>query len=186
MIYWQLFLSFLQVGLFSIGGGYAAMPIIQGQAVTLHQWLTMSEFTDLVTIAEMTPGPIAINAATFVGTRMAGLSGAIIATFGCIFPSILIVSLLSYVYTRYQSANGMKQVLSCLRPTVVALIASAGLTILITVIMGHEINLSAINWVGVALFSGALYLLIKKHWNPIMVMVCCGVIQLAISIIQGL
>ncbi len=184
MIYLQLFLSFVQVGLFSVGGGYAAMPIIQGQVVDFHGWLTMHEFTDLVTIAEMTPGPIAINAATFVGTRMAGFPGALLATLGCILPSILIVSLLSYIYTRYQSANSMQRVLSCLRPTVVALIASAGLSILMVVLMGHTFDLSAINWVGAALFAGALFLLVKKNWNPILVMVCCGVIQLIISCVS--
>ena len=84
MIYLQLFWSFLQIGLFSIGGGYAAMPLIQAQVVQNHPWLNMSEFTDLVTIAEMTPGPIAINSATFVGIRIAGIPGALIATFGCI------------------------------------------------------------------------------------------------------
>lgn len=69
MIYVQLFLSFLQIGLFSFGGGYAAMPLIQGQVVTTHQWLSMSEFTDLITISQMTPGPIAVNSATFVGIK---------------------------------------------------------------------------------------------------------------------
>ena len=69
MIYLQLFLSFLQVGMFSVGGGYAAMPLIQSQVVEQHGWLTMQEFTDLITIAEMTPGPIAVNSATFVGLR---------------------------------------------------------------------------------------------------------------------
>ena len=82
MIYWQLFLSFLQVGMFSVGGGYAAMPLIQSQVVEQHPWLTMQEFTDLITIAEMTPGPIAVNAATFVGLRMASFPGAVIATLG--------------------------------------------------------------------------------------------------------
>ena len=75
MIYFQLFLSFLQIGAFSFGGGYAAMPLIQNQVVTLHGWLNLAEFTDLVTISQMTPGPIAINAATFVGTRIAGTPG---------------------------------------------------------------------------------------------------------------
>ena len=82
MIYLQLFLSFLQIGALSFGGGYAAMPLIQAQIVTEHQWLSMSEFTDLVTIAEMTPGPIAINAATYVGTRLAGIPGEMTATTG--------------------------------------------------------------------------------------------------------
>ena len=72
MGYLKLFWSFFQIGLFSVGGGYAAMPLIQSQVVDLHHWLSMQEFADIVTIAEMTPGPIAINAATFVGTRVTG------------------------------------------------------------------------------------------------------------------
>lgn len=70
MIYLMLFISFLQIGMFSFGGGYAAMPLIQGQVVNGHQWLTMAEFTDLITISQMTPGPIAVNSATFVGMKI--------------------------------------------------------------------------------------------------------------------
>ena len=81
MIYLQLFWSFLQIGLFSFGGGYAAMPLIQGQVVTSHGWLTMSEFTDLITISQMTPGPIAVNSATFVGLKIAGIPGAVAVSY---------------------------------------------------------------------------------------------------------
>lgn len=88
MIYLQLYLSFLQVGLFSVGGGYAAMPLIRSQVVELHPWMTLQEFTNLITIAEMTPGPIAVNCATFVGLRIAQLPGAVIATLGCITPAL--------------------------------------------------------------------------------------------------
>ena len=126
----DLFLCFVQVGLFSIGGGYAAMPMIQAKAVEYYHWLTMSEFTDLMTIAEMTPGPITVNSATFVGIRMAGIPGALVATMGCILPSLIIVSLLSWLYEKYRSMDAMQAVLACLRPAVVALIASAALTIL--------------------------------------------------------
>mgnify|MGYP002416672861 CR=1 FL=1 len=84
-----LFLVFFQIGLFSVGGGYAAMPLIQSLVVESHGWLTMAEFTNLMTIAEMTPGPIAVNSATFVGMRCAGLPGALVATFGCITPSLI-------------------------------------------------------------------------------------------------
>ena len=80
MIYWQLFWSFFQIGLFSFGGGYAALPLIQQQVTVYHTWLSLGEFTDLVTISQMTPGPIAINAATFVGIRISGLPGALVAT----------------------------------------------------------------------------------------------------------
>ena len=89
MIYLQLFFSFLQIGALSFGGGYAAMPLIQEQVVTLHGWLSMEAFTDLVTIAEMTPGPIAVNSATFVGIQIAGPGGAVVATLGCILPSCI-------------------------------------------------------------------------------------------------
>ena len=97
MIYLQLFLSFLQIGMFSFGGGYAAMPLIQGQVVTTHGWLTMSEFTDLITISQITPGPIAVNSATFVGLKIAGIPGAVVATVGCILPSCIIVTILAIV-----------------------------------------------------------------------------------------
>ena len=101
MIYLQLFLSFFQIGLFSFGGGYAAMPLIQGQIVKIHGWMTMSEFTDLITISQMTPGPIAVNSATFVGLRVAGYVGAVVATLGCILPSCIIVTVIVRLYLRF-------------------------------------------------------------------------------------
>ena len=116
MIYIQLFISFFQVGLFSIGGGYAALPLIQNQIVELHSWMTMGEFTDLITIAEMTPGPIAVNSATFVGIRIAGIGGALAATFGCIFPSLMIVTFLAFLYCHYKGSSLIQSVLFCLRP----------------------------------------------------------------------
>ena len=128
MIYIQLFLSFLQIGLFSVGGGYAAIPLVQSLIVERQGWITMTEFTNLITIAEMTPGPIAVNSATFVGIRIAGLPGAVAATWGCIFPSCIIVSVLAYIYRRYRGGSAMGNILGSLRPAVVALIAGAGLS----------------------------------------------------------
>ena len=138
MIYLQLFLSFLQIGLFSFGGGYAAMPLIQSQVVTAHGWLSMSEFTDLITISQMTPGPIAINSATFVGIKIAGLPGALVATIGCILPSCILVTLIAGLYLKYQNVNALQSVLNSLRPAVVAMIASAGISILVTAFWGSE------------------------------------------------
>lgn len=187
MIYLELFLSFLQIGLFSIGGGYAAMPLIQNQTVDLRGWLTMNEFTDLVTIAEMTPGPIAINAATFVGTRVAGLPGAILATLGCIFPSLIIVSLLAYIYYRYKGVSTLQSILGSLRPAVVALIASAGISILLQVVFGGEAaGISNLNLTGILLFAGALFVLRRYKWNPILVMSLCGVGGLIVGIVGDL
>jgi chromate transporter len=177
----RLFLSFLYIGVFSIGGGYAAIPLIQEQAVTLHGWLTLDEFTDLITIAEMTPGPIAVNSATFVGIRLAGVPGAVAATFGCILPACVIVSVLAWLYYKYKSMRLMQDVLACLRPTVVALIASAGLSILLLVLFGDAAAaLSSVQWIGAGLFLAALLALRKWKPSPILIMVCCGLIGVAL------
>lgn len=184
MIYLQLFLSFVQVGLFSIGGGYAAMPLIQNQIVETHAWLSMSEFTDLITIAEMTPGPIAVNSATFVGIRIAGVGGAMIATIGCILPSCFIVSLLAFAYYKYKGVSALQSILSCLRPAVVALIAGAGLSILNLVLFsGQPITIDAVKWLDGGLFLVAFLVLRKWKWNPILVMASCGVLCLGIHLI---
>lgn len=184
MIYLQLFLSFLQVGLFSVGGGYAAMPLIQSETVTRHGWLTMNEFTDLITIAEMTPGPIAVNSATFVGIRIAGIPGALIATFGCILPSCILVSLLAYLYLKYKNVAVFQNVLSFLRPAVVALIAAAGLSILkmVAFVQNQE---GKIDWVGIITFLIAFLVLRIKKCNPVFVMLLCGVAGLLVHSLIG-
>ena len=138
MILLELFWSFFQIGCFSIGGGYAAMPLIQHQVVDLHPWLSMQQFADIMTIAEMTPGPIAINSATFVGIQVAGLPGAIVATIGCVFPSCVIVMTLAYVYYRFRGLSIVQGVLAGLRPAVVAMIASAGISLLVMALYGER------------------------------------------------
>ena len=176
MIYIQLFLSFLQVGALSFGGGYAAMPLIQEQVVNLHSWLSMSEFTNLITIAEMTPGPIAVNSATFVGMQIAGILGAIIATLGCILPSCIIVTLLAYVYMKYRNMSLLQGTLASLRPAVVSMIAKAGVTILI---IRQNVCVEMIIF-----FVIALVLLRKFKINPILAMVLCGVANVVLSVVK--
>lgn len=184
MIYLELFISFIQIGLFSIGGGYAAMPLIENQVVELNNWLTMQEFTDLITIAEMTPGPIAVNSATFVGIRIAGLPGAIVATMGCIFPSIIIVSILSYIYYKYRGIPMLQSVLISLRPVVVALIASAGISILrVVTFAGNTVSIDNIQVGCFLIFSFALLALRKFKINPILVMCICGMCNLLLNIV---
>ena len=114
----KLFWAFFQIGLFSIGGGYAAMPLIQEQVVQ-NGWMSIGEFTYLITISQMTPGPIAVNSASFIGARMAGVPGAIIATLGCILPSCVIVMLIAFLYRRYVKLHVIDDALRGLRPAVV-------------------------------------------------------------------
>lgn len=188
MIYLQLFLSFLQIGAFSFGGGYAAMPMIQAQVVTAHGWLTIGEFTDLITISQMTPGPIAINSATFVGLKIAGLPGAVVATLGCILPSCIIVSGLAYLYLKYRKLTLLQGILTSLRPAVVAMIATAGLTILLSSFFGEGQSLiwSNLNIEMVLIFAAAVYLLKYRNMNPIWVMFLSGIAEVVYTLIKGL
>lgn len=187
MIYFELFLSFLQIGAFSFGGGYAAMPLIQEQVVTGHHWLSMTEFTDLITLSQMTPGPIAINSATFVGLKIAGIPGAIVATMGCILPSCIIVTLIAFLYLRYRNLSALQSVLDTLRPAVVALVASAGISILITAFWGSSAAIIFTNtrWSLVLIFLICIVLLQKCKMNPIVVMLLAGIMKTGLSFIQG-
>ncbi len=179
MIILELFLSFFQVGLFSFGGGYAALPLIQEQVIENNHWMSITEFTDMLTISQMTPGPIAINLATFVGIRLAGIPGAIVATIGCILPSCIIVSLLAFIYFKFKNLKIMQGILSGLRPAVVALIASAGLSIIILAFWGEKgfsTDINAVNFISVFLFSASLFIIRKYKKNPMLVMLSSGVI----------
>ena len=184
----ELFWSFFQIGLFSVGGGYAAMPLIQHQVVDLHGWMTMQEFIDIITISQMTPGPIAINSATFVGIQIAGLPGAIIATLGCVFPSCVIVLTLAWVYFRYRNLSVVQGVLGGLRPAVVAMIASAGISILVTALWNAgpvSLNPADLDWIAAVLFLAALFVLRKWKLNPIWVMSGAGAAGLVLYLLLG-
>lgn len=186
MLYLKLFFSFFQVGLFSIGGGYASLPMIRRQVVEINHWLTLPEFTDLITISGMTPGPVAINSSTFVGIRVAGLPGAIIATLGCIIPSVGIVLFLAFLYKRYKDLTLVKGILNGLQPAVVALIASAGLSIVISAFWndtGNSFSIKDIDIIAVVLFGSSLFLLRKTKLNPILLMTGSGVIGLILYLI---
>ena len=184
MIYLQLFFSFLQIGMFSFGGGYAAMPLIREQVVSRHGWLDMGEFTNLITISQMTPGPIAINSATFVGTKIAGIPGAVVSTLGCILPSCILVTLLAWLYLKYQKMDLLQEVLKSLRPAVVAMIASAGVSILVSAFWNGAdiIALADTRWVMVGIFVICLILLRKTKWNLVLVMALAGGMKLLAAI----
>ena len=193
MIYLQLVLSFLQIGAFSFGGGYAAMPLIQNQVVQLHPWLSQSEFTDLITISQMTPGPIAVNSATFVGTRIAGVPGALAATIGCVLPSCILVTILAKIYLKYRSLSLLQGILKSLRPAVIAMIAAAGVGILVTAFWGNDISslhldaiLSSTNIRAVGIFLLSLILLARFKMDPIHVMLLSGGAEVVMQLIMKL
>lgn len=184
MIYLQLFCSFLQIGLFSFGGGYASLPLIEDQVTNFHHWMTVPEFTDLITISQMTPGPIAVNSATFVGIRIAGIPGAVAATAGCVLPSCIIIFILADLYLRYRNGSLLNSALTALRPAVVAMIASAGLSVLLTAFFRNEqeLTLSSIQWEMVFIFILCFFLLRKTKVSPVAVMLLAGVIKVLFSL----
>lgn len=186
MIYIEMFLVYLQIGMFSFGGGYAAMPLIQSLCVDQKGWLNMQEFADLTTIAEMTPGPIVVNSATFIGEKLAGFPGALVCTIGCIMPSLLIVLLLAWLYHRFSKLDIVKYVLSSIRPAVVAMIASAGMTILLLALFGSaDIHISSIHFIELFIFILCLVLLRKKKTGPIQIIFLSAILGTLLYLIPS-
>lgn len=182
MIYIELLLSFIQIGLFSIGGGYAAMPLIEHQAVDVNGWLTLQEFADIITISEMTPGPITINSATFVGIRVAGIPGALVATAGCILPSSIIVTILAFIYYRFKGIDAVSSVLKGLRPAIIAMIATAGLSLMNMALFNGDIS-NGISVTALVIFVIAFIILKKWKTNPIFVMLGAGLMNLIFGLV---
>ena len=182
MIYLKLFWAFFQIGLFSFGGGYAALPLISQQVILIYHWISQDTFTDLITISQMTPGPIAVNSSTFVGQYVAHLPGALIATLGCILPSCILVSLLAYLYVKYKNMKVMKKILSYLRPAVVSMIAISGLSILISAFFKNSIiKISCLRYHAILVFVICLILLRKFKMNPILIMLLAGISEVIIQ-----
>lgn len=176
MILFDLFKVFFLLGLFSFGGGYASMELIRSRVVTDYHWLTDWEYTDIISIAEMTPGPLGINIASFVGTRTAGVAGTLIATLSYILPALVIVLILSWFYDRYRSLEGVQGVLSGLRPAVVAMIIAAAVQLVGTAWWDglSHIALENTNWTAVVLSLVLLILLQKKKLGPIQAILASG------------
>jgi chromate transporter len=173
-----LLISFLQIGLFSVGGGYATIPLIQEQVVNIHEWLTFQEFTDIITISQMTPGPLAVNTSTFVGIRIAGIPGAITATFGCVISGFIISIALYNFFNKYRKINTILNVLSGLRAVSVGLIASSASTLILIALGGiaklEEIGSININVVAIGIFLISIFLLRKFKINPMLMMILSG------------
>ena len=184
MIYLELFWSFVQVGLFCVGGGYASMPLIQAQVIDLHDWLTMSEFVDIFTISQMTPGPIGINAATFVGMKVAGVGGAIVATLGFVTPSFILGIILAKLFFKYGNIGVIRGILNGLRPAVVALICSAGLSFIFLALWNTETiphDFSDVDFLGVIVLIIA-FIAVRKKVSVIKVLAGSGILGLILGL----
>ena len=175
----MLFVNFFKIGLFTIGGGYASLPLVEEAAMN-GEWMSMSEFTDILTISQMTPGPFAINLATFVGLKFGGYLGGFVATFAFILPSFIIVSILAILLRKYGEIKAVKDAMYTLIPTSTGLIASAALTITILAIFGESgvhLNLTANNYIAIGIFIACfagLHLLKDTKFPAILVVPISG------------
>lgn len=185
-LYLELLVTFFKIGLFTIGGGYAMIPLIQ-QEIVNHGWLTFKETIDLIAISEMTPGPFAINAATFVGVKTGGIPGAAFATVGVVLPSFIIVTLVAKYSVRFKDQPLLQYALYGLRPAVIGLIASAAFLIARTtffvtpngsVCIFADIRniLKVVNWRAVLIFVVAIIASLKYKIHPILLIVLSGVL----------
>lgn len=182
MIFLQLFYTFFKIGLFGFGGGYAMISMIQGEVVTRHEWLSSNEFTDIIAISQMTPGPIGINSATYVGysavvnagySHAVGILGSTIATVSVVLPTFILMVLISKFFLKYQKHPIIASVFEGLRPGVVGLLAAAAL-----VLMNGE-NFGTYNWqilTSIILFAGTFIASYRYKVNPILLIVICGII----------
>ena len=132
----QLFTTFFKIGLFSFGGGFAMIPLIQREVIERHKWISDKDFLDMLVLAQSTPGPIAVNTSVFVGYKTRGVAGAIAATLGTVLPSFIVILLISRFFRNFIKYRGFKSVLSGIRPVVVGLILATALTMFLSVVLG--------------------------------------------------
>lgn len=184
MIFLELFYTFIKIGLFSFGGGYGMISVIQAEVVTRHAWLTASEFTDIVAISQMTPGPIGINSATYVGytavlnsgaPEWLAVMGSLVASFAVMLPSIVLMLVVSRFFMKYSKHGSVEAVFKGLRPAVVGLIASAALLLMTEENFGSPTETPLQFWVSVALFVAAFVAMKFFKVSPILILLLAGV-----------
>ena len=178
MMYLELFLTFLKVGAFTFGGGYAMLPLIQSE-VAAHGWLSAEELVNFIAVSESTPGPFAVNISTYVGMTVGGLLGSVCATFGVVLPSFVIILLVAKVFDRFRTSRLVSGCMSGLKPAVVGLIGSAMLSVGQTVFF--PAGLSGAAFSGASLYlSLAVFILMAvlafRKTHPILIICLSAVI----------
>lgn len=164
--YLELFSVFFKIGSFTIGGGYAMIPLIQDEVVHRKKWMEVEEFVDMLSIAQSSPGPIAVNTSVFVGYRMAGLKGAVFSTLGCILPSFLIILVIGLLFKNLKENLVLKYTMKTLRPLVAALILSS----VISIAKNMKMGLTHL-WIPLAIVGSSMYF----HLSPILFIITGGV-----------
>ncbi|RKD30877.1 chromate transporter [Thermohalobacter berrensis] len=167
MILLKLFLSFFKIGAFSFGGGYAMLPLIQEEVIEKNNWLTSNEFIDILAISQITPGPIAINSATFLGYRISGVLGSIVATIAVVIPSLIIILLIAHFLNKFKESKYVEWTFKGVRPVVIGLIASAGIFVAKDAIIDIK---------SLFIACGVFYIINFRRVHPILALIIAGII----------
>ena len=176
MIYLQLLLSYLKIGFFGFGGGYAMLSLIQNEIVVQRGWLTSEQLTDIIAISQVTPGPIAINSATYLGYHMAGFWGALVSTVAVVLPSFLIIFAISLVFDQFLAISYVNYAFQGIRVCVVYLILSAGLKVFRSLAQTWKNRLLCFGVFGLM----TAFSLFSVNFSSIWFIVICGVLGLAL------
>ncbi len=187
MIYLNLFLTFFKIGITTFGGGYAMIPLIQSEVVS-RGWLSETALVNFIAVSESTPGPFAINIATYVGRVTAGITGAVCATFGVVLPSFIIILIVAKFYKKFRESKVVKGCMTGLRPAVIGLIGAALLSMGKTVFFENGIALQNIlsykTAVSVVILGISLYLAIGKKLSPILIILLSAVLGIVAGYAQ--
>lgn len=190
MIYLTLFLTFLKIGAVSFGGGYGMISLIR-ETVLANAWLTEEDFLNFIAVAESTPGPLAVNMATFIGSAQGGFLGALVATLGVVLPSFIIILIIAALITNLLKYAGVKSVLQGIRPTIVGLILATALTMFVTQVFGFTSvgDEFSFDWKALAIFLVIAAIAIlwkvfkKKQFSPILLILISGGLGIALNVI---
>ncbi len=178
MIYLELFLSFLKIGALTFGGGMAMLPLIREEALA-NGWISEAALVDFIAVSESTPGPIAVNLATYVGREVGGFFGSAAATLGVVLPSFIIILIIARFYEKFKKSTGVSGAMTGLRPCVVGLIGAALLSVAKTVFFPDGISLAALASPSFYVFAGVFAvstLLSFKKLHPIFIICICAAI----------
>ena len=188
MIYLELFLTFFKIGLFTIGGGYAMLPFIQAETIA-HGWMTEAEIVNFIAVSESTPGPFAINIATYVGAETGGIFGSVCTTLGVVLPSLIIILIVAKIYDKFRQSKLVAGCMTGLKPAVVGMIGSAVLSVGQTAFFPAGLSLSVFTtpafYCSLGIFALAMVLAFtKKH--PILIVCISAVLGIAFGYLLGI
>lgn len=180
----DIFLAFIKIGSLAFGGAYAAIPLVEKQVVEVLGWMSYDEFSNLLAIDELTPGPIIVNAASFIGMKMGGILGAIVATLGSIIPASIIAFILIIIYNRYKKLSWLQSCIQSLKCMAIALISVTFINITINAMfIDATISINSVNTIGIIFIAIAFYLIHNKKISPVLVMLGCGAVNVILSLL---